>query len=150
MNLPEQEPSWRKGRKHVELQLDEREMGWPGVKTKTHLYVVTENKRLNPFRFTFQWMAGTGTAFDTWLWKSWTFSWLIIFAFSSQVITPWLLVIKTTLKVYTSSKCEILGRVLSYKNKQNEFLDGAELLTHCWVHRKQKEIFKTFLPLKWV
>ena len=36
------------------LGLDEREVGWPGVKTKAHLYVVTENKRLNPFRFTFQ------------------------------------------------------------------------------------------------
>ena len=33
-------------------------------------------------------------------WKSWTFSWLIIYAFSSQVIIPWLLVIKIMLKVY--------------------------------------------------
>ena len=68
MNLPEVEPSGRKEKKHMGMGLDDREVGWTGVKTKAHLYVVTEREQeVNPPQFTFPWMAGT--AFDTWLKK---------------------------------------------------------------------------------
>ena len=36
----------RKVKKHMAMGLVDREVGWTGVKTKAHLYVVTENKRL--------------------------------------------------------------------------------------------------------
>jgi len=72
-----------------------------GVKTKAHLYVITENKRLIHLGLhSHEWLGQLLTLFD---WKSWTFSWLIISVFSSQVIIPLLLVIKIMLKVYVQS-----------------------------------------------
>ena len=54
MNLPEVEPSGRKEKKHMGMGLDDREVGWTGVKTKAHLYVVTEREQeVNPPQFTF-------------------------------------------------------------------------------------------------
>ena len=101
MNLPEEEPSGRKEKKRMAMGLDDREVGWTGVKTKAHLYVITENKRLIHLGLhSHEWLGQLLTLFD---WKSWTFSWLIISVFSSQVIIPWLLVIKIILKVYVQS-----------------------------------------------
>lgn len=111
---------------------------WVGHESRTKAKMCFQRTK---GKIKFQWM--TGMALDTWFWKTWTFSWLTIFACWLSL----LLAIKTMSKIYASSRIE--GRhaevfsVTKTKQANNKTMSClieqrffCFLKSHCWVHRQ--------------